>query len=99
MISVILTVIGLILLAYFLLAVIASVFNFAALSVLLSSTFVAQSGMILTKKWYAWLIQFPFLILYALFVHFEGWNSIPYIALLQVLVSALIFGVYRVFNR
>jgi hypothetical protein len=96
MISFILTIIGIVLVTYVVLVLIGGIFKVGAVSSLVGFMFIVGSAKLMVTKWWAMLIQFPFLILYALLIRFEGWNSVFYILFLQILVSVLIFNLNRI---
>jgi hypothetical protein len=98
MFQIIFSVIWIAFVLYFAFVSLAIILKFSFFSTLIGATFLVGTYKILSTKWWAWLIQIPFLIFYGLFIYFERWNSLWWIIFLQTLVSGLLFGLYRITN-
>lgn len=96
MLSTVFTIIGALLLIYYLVIGLAFVFKASFLGSLVLGSFFYQGINTLFTKWWAWLIQLPFLLLYTIFIFKAGYQSIPYVALMQTLVFIILFSINRV---
>ncbi len=102
MISFILGVLGFLIALYLIFVLIAGIVVLCksiAVGVGFSLVSFFKGGQLLFSTWWAWLIQFPFVILYALFFYFEGWTAFLYVFILQFMVSFLIFNIQRIIDQ
>ncbi|SDE77022.1 hypothetical protein [Riemerella columbipharyngis] len=58
--------------------------------------FMLQGGKVAATHWWAALIQLPCLFLEFGLLYFEGWEGFWWALFIQILVSALIFNIYRI---
>lgn len=96
MIQTIFTIIGGLLLVYFLIVAFAFVLKMTTVLSLMGLGFLVKSGQITTSQWWAAMIQIPFLVLEGVLIYNEGGEGLIWSTVLQILVSALIFNIQRI---
>jgi hypothetical protein len=99
MLQMIFTILGILILIYVVIIIFVFLLKVSFFSSLVGASFVLASVKVYSQKWWAWIIQFPFLIFYGLFIYFEGWASVGYIVFFQILVSLLIIALLRISEK
>lgn len=97
--NIIFILIGLAFLLPILAAAVAFLFKVSVGSAFVGFTFMVKSYEILSKKWWAWLIQLPILGIQFILFHFEDWSAFVWICLLQLATSTIIFNIQRIIQK
>lgn len=58
--------------------------------------FMLQGGKVAATHWWAALIQLPCLLLEFGLLYFEGWGGFGWALLIQILISVIIFNIFRI---
>ncbi|MDO5616454.1 MAG: hypothetical protein Q4G16_09700 [Cruoricaptor ignavus] len=97
---VILEILGILALIVLLLVVLYGLFLVVIFLVKFFSVAIIVIPMLIYKmfvnKWWAWLLQFPFICLYVALIYFEGWSGFFISIGLQVMISLFNFNLNRI---